>query len=82
MDQDTSVWTLIRELRVRLGLTGEQFGEKVGLSKGKVSELERGIFVPGVRVAVAIEQLSGGEIDAADLSEDVRLARSAPQAAE
>lgn len=65
----------VRMLRRARGETGEQFGAAIGLSKSKVSELESGLYSPGVQVATAIEALSGGRIDAAELCEDVRLAR-------
>ncbi len=65
----------VRALRTNRGETCEQFGALIGLSKGKVSELEAGKYLPSVRVAVIIEQISGGAIDAAELCKDVRLAR-------
>lgn len=37
--------------------------------------LETGSYSPSLQVALRIEQLSGGAIDAAELCEDVRLAR-------
>lgn len=66
-------------LRGELGLTLAEMGERVGLSKSQMHEVER-TNRAALRVAVAIEALSGGRIDAADLCEDVRLARSAPPA--
>lgn len=65
----------IHGLRRDRGETGEQFGALIGLSKGKVSELERGLYAPSVSVALKIEELSRGGIDAADLCADVRAAR-------
>lgn len=65
----------IAALRASLGETGEEFGKRIGLSKSKVSELENGRFRPSAKVAVALEELSGGMIDAAELCEDVRVAR-------
>lgn len=67
--------TDIGALRGELGLSLEAFARKIGLnSKGHVSTLER-TGICSVRVAVAIEALSAGRIDAADLCEDVRIAR-------
>lgn len=65
----------IRALRFERQETGAQFGEAIGLSKSRVSLLETGSYSPSVAVALRIEQLSGGRIDAAELCEDVRLAR-------
>ena len=73
---------MVRALRREREETVEQFGQVVGLSKGKVSELENGTFRPGVDVALRIEALSGNRIDAAELSEDVRKARHGLPAAE
>lgn len=70
----------VRSLRRELGETGEQFGQRIGLSKGKVSEIENGTYAPSVAVAVEIERLSAGRIDAAGLSEDVKRARAAVHA--
>lgn len=65
----------IAELREELGLSLEAFAIRVGLrSKGQISEIERGAK-PSVRVALEIERLSGGRIDAASLNADVALAR-------
>lgn len=67
----------VAALRQELGLTQQEFGERIGLpNKTSVSLLESGKR-PNIsaRVAVAIETLSGNRIDAADLSEDVKLAR-------
>jgi len=67
--------TPIAKLRADLGLSLEAFGEKVGLSsKGQVSLIERSGRC-SLPVALAIEALSGGKIDAAALNEDVAKAR-------
>ena len=71
----------IAALRAELGLTQQEFGERIGLrNKTSISLLESGKRPDcSAKVAVAIEELSrvGGaaRIDAARLSEDVRLAR-------
>lgn len=66
----------IVSLRKELGLSQEAFAARVGLkSKGHVSTLER-TGVASVRVAIAIERLSGGRIKAADLNPDVALVES------
>jgi transcriptional regulator with XRE-family HTH domain len=75
----------IADLRKELGLSLETFAELLGLSsKGYASDLEKKEGVkPSVKVALKLEELSGGKIDAASLNEDVRLVREAdaPQAA-
>lgn len=72
-----AIGSRVRELRRELNLSQDKFGERVGLSFGKISELERGLYSPGVSVALEIERLSGGRIDAGDLNEDVRASRHA-----
>ena len=69
----------IGQLREELGLTLEGFASKVGLkSKGQLHQIENGARC-SVKVAIAIEALSVADgaprIDAADLSEDVKLSR-------
>ncbi len=67
----------IEGLRIELGLTQEQFARRIGLSnKGSVSVIERGGPV-SLPVALALETLSGGRIDAALLNTDVAMARNA-----
>lgn len=68
----------IAQLRSELDLTLAQMGERVGLSKSQMHEVER-TGQASLPVALEIEKLSGGRIDAASLSEAVRLARAACQ---
>jgi transcriptional regulator with XRE-family HTH domain len=70
-----TVGARLREWRVAQDLSLSAFAEAIGLSKGKVSEMERDLFVPGVKVALVIEALSGGAIDAGELNGDVKAAR-------
>jgi len=66
----------IAGLRKELGLSLEAFGQLLGgFSKGHTSGIERGIEPCTVAVALAIEKLSGGRLDAADLNDEVRAAR-------
>lgn len=66
----------IAALRAELGLTQLEFGALIGVdNKTSVSLIERGRVKPSIRVALAIEELSAGRIDAADLCDDVRIAR-------
>ena len=66
----------IADLRRELGLSQTEFGAQIGLpNKASVSLLENGLRACPVMVAIAIERMSGGRIDAATLNDDVRLAR-------
>lgn len=67
--------TSVANLRSRLGMTLEAFAAAVELkSKGQASEIERtGKCSP--EVALRIEQLSDGEIDAGTLNATIALAR-------
>lgn len=67
----------IKELRESLGLTLDGFAAALGLSsKGHASDIERGM-APSVRVALEIERLSDGAIDASTLNADVARVRAA-----
>jgi hypothetical protein len=66
----------IADLRAELGDTLEQFGTRIDIkSKGNLSLIERDNRC-SLPVALRIEELSAGRIDAADLNEDVRAARA------
>lgn len=70
--------TIIADLRRHLGLSQLEFGARIGLAnKASVSLLERGLAPCSLEVALRIEELSGGQIDAAQLNDGVRLARGA-----
>ena len=65
----------IAELRAEMGVSQEEFAALIGLSsKGNVSIIERENRC-GLRVALKIEQLSDGRVDAATLNDEVRLSR-------
>lgn len=69
----------VAALRAGLGLTLAEMGERIGLSKSQMHEVER-TGRASLPVALRIEKLSAtlGEelrIDAADLSVDVQAAR-------
>lgn len=67
--------TSIADLRKELGLTLEAFGEAIGLkSKGQVSEIERNNRC-SPDVAIAIERLSTGRLNAGILNPIVAAAR-------
>jgi len=64
----------VSALRQELGLSLGEFAAKVGLtSRGHMSEIERGLTQPSVRVAIEIEKLSAGRLPAASLNDDVAL---------
>lgn len=65
----------IADLRSELGLSLEAFAAQIGLqSRGRMSVIERENRC-SLAVALKIEDLSRGRIDAADLSDEVRAAR-------
>lgn len=70
----------VAALRAELTLTLAEMGERIGLSKSQMHEVER-TDRASLRVALAIEELSGGRIDAAALSDDVRVARHGAEVA-
>ena len=73
----------IRGLRDELGLSLAEFAKAAGIaSKGRMSEIERGEATPPLHVALAIERISGGRIDAAHLNADVKAARLSPTKAD
>lgn len=66
----------ISQLRSELGLSLEEFGSRIGVaSKGYLSKIERGLEPASPTVALAIEKLSNGRIDAADLNPIVAQSR-------
>lgn len=66
----------IPELRSELGLSLEQFAQRVGVaSKGYMSKVERGVEGCSPNVALKIEELSGGRINASDLNDTIAAAR-------
>jgi len=73
----------IAALRAELGLSLGEFAKLLGLaSKGYVSQLERGEVRCSVPVALALERISGGRIDAGEQNADVALVRRAPEMAD
>ena len=71
----------VSALRAELGLSLGEFAKLLGLSsKGYVSQLERGEVRCSVSVALALERLSGGRINAAAQNADVALVRGAGEA--
>jgi len=72
----------IAELRIDLGLTYGGLATALGLaSKGQAHGIETGRVKCSPRVALAIEKLSEGRIQAGELNDDVALVRLAGEAA-
>jgi DNA-binding XRE family transcriptional regulator len=80
MEQTAPAWTVsdsplsIAELRTELGLSLAEMGARVGLSKSQMHDIERRNAAT-LRVALALEALAPGRIDAAAICEEVKLAR-------
>lgn len=69
--------TSIKDIRHELGLNQTNFAKLVGVSsKSQVSEIESGKYRPSLKVALEIERLSGGRINASDLNDEVRASRA------
>lgn len=67
----------IAELRQERGETLEEFAEAIGIaSKGRASAIERGVEACSFDIALKVEELSQGRIDAAELNQDVAKART------
>lgn len=49
----------LRETRIRLGLSESRLAEKLDCSQSFVSNVERGLQIPGLRIAMAIKKLVG-----------------------
>lgn len=78
MEQPLTVTDQIIGLRRELGLNQAEFALRIGLAnKASVSLLERG-GPCSLPVALRIEKVSGGRIDAAALNDDVAAARARP----
>ncbi|HEV2365184.1 MAG TPA: helix-turn-helix transcriptional regulator [Caulobacteraceae bacterium] len=70
----------LRAYRESLGLDLKAGAEAIGLkSKGTLSAIETGLWIPPIRLALRIEDWSGGAVRAVDLlaAEDAALLRGA-----
>lgn len=71
----------IAELRQEMGLTLKDFAEAVGLkSKGQMLLIERGTISPSAKVALRLEELSGGRLSASALNSTVAMIQEARSA--
>ncbi|MDP2129972.1 MAG: helix-turn-helix transcriptional regulator [Erythrobacter sp.] len=77
METRLTIGEQVRQWRTGADMSGAALALALGISRGKLSDLENGKFVPGVKVALRLEELSGGRIDAGALNEDVRASRHA-----
>lgn len=75
METRLTIGEQVRQWRTGAEMSGAALALALGISRGKLSDLENGKFVPGVKVALRLEELSGGRIDAGALNEDVRASR-------
>lgn len=75
METRLTIGEQVRQWRTGAEMSGAALALALGISRGKLSDLENGKFVPGVKVALRLEKLSAGRIDAAALNDDVRAAR-------
>lgn len=57
-------------------LSLEAFGTLVGKSKGHIHEIESTMRC-SAKMALAIEEVTGGQVDAASLNDEIALARKA-----
>lgn len=64
----------LTEYREKHGLTLEQFGELVGKSKAQIHAIEKKNYATA-RLALAIEQVTSGSVDAAFLNPQIAEAR-------
>ncbi|BEV02225.1 helix-turn-helix transcriptional regulator [Novosphingobium olei] len=64
----------VADLRTELGLTLAEMGERVGLSKSQMHDVERRNSAT-VRVSLMLESMSDGRLDAGVLCEEVWLSR-------
>jgi DNA-binding XRE family transcriptional regulator len=69
----------LTDYRAKHGLTLEQFGAQVGKSKAQIHAIEKGNYATA-KLALAIERLTNGEVDAAFLNPQVAEARRAQAA--
>lgn len=66
----------LSDWRADQGLSLEALGEKLGKSKSYLHEIERANSAP-VKLALAIEKLTGGQVSAASLNREVAQIRDA-----
>lgn len=67
----------LTEYLKREGLTLETFGERVGVSKGRLSQLNKDGADWPPELALTAEEKTDGELDAAELSPIIARARQA-----
>lgn len=53
----------VRVRRVRLGMSGKQLADQVGITEPMISHIERGLKMPSVAVCVALAHTLGCTLD-------------------
>ncbi len=56
--------------RTKLGMSQAELAAKVGATQGQISRVERGERGPGRRLALAIEEVTGGEVPASSWDDE------------
>lgn len=52
----------LKKWRKREGLTQAAVAERLAVHKQYISDIERGVRQPGMKIAIAIRDMSGGEV--------------------
>ena len=52
--EDAKIRNLVRELRADAGLTQEELGAKVGVTRVTINCLERGVYLPSIELALKL----------------------------
>ena len=52
--EDAKIRNLVRELRADAGLTQEELGDKVGVTRVTINCLERGVYLPSIELALKL----------------------------
>ena len=60
---ERSLRNCVREQRTELGLTQEQLGQTVGLTRQSIIAIEQGRFTPSVHTALMLASALGSSVD-------------------
>lgn len=52
--EGAKIRNLVRELRADAGLTQEELGDKVGVTRVTINCLERGVYLPSIELALKL----------------------------
>lgn len=53
----------IKEYRVKMGLSQQEFGNIIGVSRQSVSQIERGTYSPSVDIALKMAEVFGATVE-------------------